>query len=372
MVNLAAKHVVGAHYGLRDWLVQRITAIVMIAWTVLFLGALLWNGGFDHASWRTLWAGNRISASRPSLFVVAVLWHAWVGVRNIAMDYLKSVGLRLTLQCAVIAALVVYLGWTIQILWGGRVNLPVHRFDAIIVGAGGAGMRASLQLAEAGLSRRGAVEGVPDALAHGRGAGRHRRLARQHERGQLAVAHVRHDQGLRLARRPGRDRGTCAGWRRRSSTSSSTSACRSTATRTARSTSARSAGIRRTSARRRCSARARRPTAPGTRCCTRSTSATCARTRSSSSNGWRSTWCATPRATCWASSRSRWRPARSRSCRPRPRCSRPAARDASSPRRPTRSSTRATGSAWPRARASRSRTWSSGSSTRPASPARAC
>ena len=53
---------------------------------------------------------------------------------------------------------------------------------------------------------RRAVEGVPDALAHGRGAGRHRRLARQHVRGQLALAHVRHDQGLRLARRPGRDR----------------------------------------------------------------------------------------------------------------------------------------------------------------------
>ena len=47
-------------------------------------------------------------------------------------------------------------------------------------------------------------------------------------------------------------------------------------------------------------------------------------------------------------------------------------RAASSRRRPTRSSTPATASAWPRAPASRSRTWSSGSSTRPASPARAC
>ena len=104
---------------------------------------------------------------------------------------------------------------------------------------------------------------------------------------------------------------TCAGWRRRSSTSSSTSACRSTAIPTARSTSGRSAAIRRTSARSRCSAPAPRPTAPVTRCCTRSTSATCARTRSSSSNGWRSTSSATPTATCWASSRWKWRPARS-------------------------------------------------------------
>ena len=118
MVNVAAKEVVGAHYGLRDWLVQRITAIVMIAWTLLFLGALLWNGGFDHASWKALWA-SRVFRLLSFAFVVAVLWHAWVGVRNIAMDYLKPVALRLTLQCAVIVALVVYVGWTIEILWGG-------------------------------------------------------------------------------------------------------------------------------------------------------------------------------------------------------------------------------------------------------------
>ena len=67
-------------------------------------------------------------------------------------------------------------------------------------------MRASLQLSLRRPERRRAVQGVPDALAHRRGAGRHRRLARQHERGQLALPLLRHRQGLRLARRPGRDR----------------------------------------------------------------------------------------------------------------------------------------------------------------------
>ena len=118
MVNIVAKHVVGAHYGLRDWLVQRVNAIVMIVWTLLFLGALLWNGGFDPASWKALWASRGFRLV-TFVFVVAVLWHAWVGVRNIAMDYVKPLGLRLTLQSAVIVALVLYLGWTVQILWGG-------------------------------------------------------------------------------------------------------------------------------------------------------------------------------------------------------------------------------------------------------------
>ena len=116
MVNLAAKHVVGAHYGLRDWLVQRVTAVVMLLWTLVVLGALMWNGGFDHASWKALWASD-LFRLLSFLFVVSVLWHAWVGVRNIAMDYLKPVGLRLTFQVVVVAVLVAYAGWTIQVLW---------------------------------------------------------------------------------------------------------------------------------------------------------------------------------------------------------------------------------------------------------------
>ena len=105
-----------------------------------------------------------------------------------------------------IVALVAYAGWAMQILWSDVMAIPARKFDAVIVGAGGAGMRASLQLAEAGLQGRGAVQGLSDALAHGGRAGRHRRLARQHEARTLALAHVRHGQGVGLPGRPGRDR----------------------------------------------------------------------------------------------------------------------------------------------------------------------
>lgn len=117
MVNLKAKHVVGAHYGLTDWFAQRVTAIVMALWLIVLLGALLWHGGLDHAAWKALWSSSLFRLV-SFLFVVAVLWHAWVGVRNIAMDYLKPDWVRVTFQCAVIAVLIVYLGWAMQILWG--------------------------------------------------------------------------------------------------------------------------------------------------------------------------------------------------------------------------------------------------------------
>ena len=111
--------VVGAHYGWRDWLVQRVTAVMMGLYTILILGLLLWFGGLDFASWKATF-GNELFRIFTFIFMVALLWHAWVGVRNIFMDYVKPVGVRLTLQVLVIAALVGYAGWTIQILWGGR------------------------------------------------------------------------------------------------------------------------------------------------------------------------------------------------------------------------------------------------------------
>ena len=118
-MNLTRKHVVGAHYGLRDWLSQRVTAVVMILYTLLALAIVLWHGGLDHASWESVFAHPGFKLA-TFLFMMALLWHAWVGVRNILMDYVKPVGLRLTLQVAVIGVLVGYAGWTIQILWGAR------------------------------------------------------------------------------------------------------------------------------------------------------------------------------------------------------------------------------------------------------------
>ena len=110
---------VGAHYGLKDWLLQRLSAVLMVAYTLLLLGIALWNGGYDYALWRALFANGAFLLA-SFLFMVALLYHAWIGVRDIYMDYVKAVGVRLALQCVSVALLIAYLGWTIQILWGAR------------------------------------------------------------------------------------------------------------------------------------------------------------------------------------------------------------------------------------------------------------
>ena len=91
-------------------------------------------------------------------------------------------------------------------LGGKAYPITDHTFDVVVVGAGGAGLRASVGCAQAGLRTACISKVFPDALAHRRGAGRHFGFARQHGAGRLALAYVRHRQGRRLARRPGRDR----------------------------------------------------------------------------------------------------------------------------------------------------------------------
>ena len=58
MVTRALRQASGAHYGWRDWLAQRITAIVMALYTVLLLAVCLWNGGINYPLWKTMFASG--------------------------------------------------------------------------------------------------------------------------------------------------------------------------------------------------------------------------------------------------------------------------------------------------------------------------
>ena len=106
-----------AHYGWRDWLIQRVTAVVMLVYTLFFITVLIALPQLDYDRWRALWSLS-IMRYATLLFAVSVLLHAWVGVRNIFMDYIKDTGLRLVLYVLVIITLIAYGIWAWQILWG--------------------------------------------------------------------------------------------------------------------------------------------------------------------------------------------------------------------------------------------------------------
>jgi succinate dehydrogenase / fumarate reductase membrane anchor subunit len=108
--------VTGAHYGLRDWLAQRVTALVIAAYAILFVGTLLVCAPGSHEDWRALFAPQWMRLA-SFVFFISLFWHAWIGVRDIVMDYVKSAAVRLSLQVATILLLVAYMAWAAQILW---------------------------------------------------------------------------------------------------------------------------------------------------------------------------------------------------------------------------------------------------------------
>ena len=111
------REVIGAHYGWRGWLAQRITAAIMLLYTLFFLAVLVSLPAIDFEHWKALWSLS-VMRFATMIFVLAITYHAWVGVRNIFMDYVKDTGVRLILYVLVIVALVIYAGWAAQILWG--------------------------------------------------------------------------------------------------------------------------------------------------------------------------------------------------------------------------------------------------------------
>jgi succinate dehydrogenase / fumarate reductase membrane anchor subunit len=108
--------VVGAHYGLKDWLVQRITAVIMAVYSVIVAVVLVRSAPISYSVWKSVFAQGWMRIA-TLLFAVSLAWHAWVGVRDILMDYVKHDGLRLALEVITVLLLAGYLGWAIEILW---------------------------------------------------------------------------------------------------------------------------------------------------------------------------------------------------------------------------------------------------------------
>lgn len=113
---MVKRSVVGAHYGLRDWLIQRVTAGVMALYSLFMAGFLLTRPRTFEA-WQGLFGYFPVRLA-TLVFLLCVFAHAWVGMRDIFMDYVHHTVLRLALHVGVLLALAAYALWAAQILWG--------------------------------------------------------------------------------------------------------------------------------------------------------------------------------------------------------------------------------------------------------------
>jgi succinate dehydrogenase / fumarate reductase membrane anchor subunit len=110
--------------GLYDWLIQRISAVVIAAYVIFIVAFILLNPGLDFEAWRSLYSclWMRIFSL---LTLVSFLAHAWIGLWAVLTDYLtnrllgaKATWLRVLSQMVLGVVAVIYLVWGIEILWG--------------------------------------------------------------------------------------------------------------------------------------------------------------------------------------------------------------------------------------------------------------
>jgi succinate dehydrogenase / fumarate reductase membrane anchor subunit len=115
--NFGSKRVVvGAHYGLRDWLAQRATAVLMALFTLVLIVQVLLPGEMGYDKWAGIFSAQWMKVLTFTT-VVALAYHVWIGMRDVFMDYVHPVIARLVLQVGTIVWLVGCAGWAIQVLW---------------------------------------------------------------------------------------------------------------------------------------------------------------------------------------------------------------------------------------------------------------
>ncbi|KXS38361.1 MAG: succinate dehydrogenase membrane anchor subunit [Halomonadaceae bacterium T82-2] len=103
--------------GLSDWLIQRVSAVVLALYAVFMVGYLLFHPDLDYATWNGLFAQTWMRIFSLLAFV-SLAAHAWIGLWTVVTDYIKPTGIRFTVQIAIILAIFIFLVWGVQVLWG--------------------------------------------------------------------------------------------------------------------------------------------------------------------------------------------------------------------------------------------------------------
>ena len=102
--------------GLRAWLVQRVSAVYMLLFIVFFLIHFVTDPPHSYPAWRE-WIMSPSVSIVTTVFFAALLAHAWVGLRDVILDYIKPVGFRVGLLVMLGFGLTATAGWVVRILW---------------------------------------------------------------------------------------------------------------------------------------------------------------------------------------------------------------------------------------------------------------
>lgn len=103
--------------GLKDWLIQRVTAIYLLIYSIYFGAMWICKSPFDYAKWHALFHGPLFQVA-TAVALIAIVLHAWIGVWTVTTDYIKHTALRLTVQGLVLFVLLAQLLGGFMTIWG--------------------------------------------------------------------------------------------------------------------------------------------------------------------------------------------------------------------------------------------------------------
>jgi len=116
---MVKQHITGAGYGFYSWLQQRITAVIMLVVALLLLAFIAYaaiNVNAAFSSWQGLFS-CKLTKIVMQLFFGALLLHAWVGVRDIWMDYIQCVVIKLVLHTLTLLWLIASFIYSVSVIW---------------------------------------------------------------------------------------------------------------------------------------------------------------------------------------------------------------------------------------------------------------
>jgi succinate dehydrogenase / fumarate reductase membrane anchor subunit len=82
-----------ASLGLKAWLIQRVTAVYLAIFFPFAAIKLIWLTPHNYEQW-IAWVAHPFVNAALALFILSLLLHAWIGLRDVVMDYVKSAALR--------------------------------------------------------------------------------------------------------------------------------------------------------------------------------------------------------------------------------------------------------------------------------------
>ena len=104
-------------FGVRDWLVQRVTAVILALYLVVLVLLMASHCPLDFQTWQAIFEPLWFKVF-SLLFLLSMLMHAWVGMWTVLTDYVKPWQLRLLLMLVFILMLTGCFFWGLQIFWG--------------------------------------------------------------------------------------------------------------------------------------------------------------------------------------------------------------------------------------------------------------